>query len=255
MKPVRTRLAAWLVLSALGAPAWASDPIGIYALVEKVVLDPNATKPERIQLWGAFSLAKRDPANRNAYEPPERGFLYFQLPAEGADLARAEWSDLEKIAGTGECVGIGSRYLQSKLSRKFKVRRASEKPESPDHYPLGFGLTKMRRSLDYPPIRELISLPAPSSPSDGAEVKPGAVTLAVKNVPGTSARKPRYVFEIERASGEKLVSPPVEPGEKETRWSPALEIRPGEKYIWRVWVTDGEWKGPAASAEFRGKSA
>src|SRR5262245_32232762 len=32
-----------------------SDPTGIYARVDKVVLEPNATTPERIQIWGAFA--------------------------------------------------------------------------------------------------------------------------------------------------------------------------------------------------------
>src|SRR5262245_40679557 len=36
----------------------ASDPIGIYAFVDKVVFEPNADKPERIQVWGGFALAE-----------------------------------------------------------------------------------------------------------------------------------------------------------------------------------------------------
>jgi len=34
----------------------ASDPVGVYCLVDKVVLEPNETSPERIQISGTFSL-------------------------------------------------------------------------------------------------------------------------------------------------------------------------------------------------------
>ncbi|HWN99480.1 MAG TPA: hypothetical protein VNS63_09445, partial [Blastocatellia bacterium] len=34
-----------------------SDWTGVYARVDKVVFEPNAGAPERIQIWGAFALA------------------------------------------------------------------------------------------------------------------------------------------------------------------------------------------------------
>jgi hypothetical protein len=30
----------------------------VYAIVEKVVLEPNENSPERIQIWGVFSVAR-----------------------------------------------------------------------------------------------------------------------------------------------------------------------------------------------------
>ena len=52
-------LGALLVLLTAGTfQAFASDPIGIYALVDKVVLEPNEKNPERIQIHGAFAFAE-----------------------------------------------------------------------------------------------------------------------------------------------------------------------------------------------------
>ena len=49
-------LALGLIAATLSAQA--SDPVGIYALVDKVVYEPNDKAPERVQIWGAFSLAE-----------------------------------------------------------------------------------------------------------------------------------------------------------------------------------------------------
>ena len=40
-----------------------SDWIGVYARIDKVSLEPNATAPERIQIWGAFALASKGDRN------------------------------------------------------------------------------------------------------------------------------------------------------------------------------------------------
>src|SRR6516162_7268838 len=103
-------LAAVLVIGV--AAATASDLIGVYALVDKVVLEPNDSAPERIQIWGTFMLA--DGNRGDALLPPQRGYMYFTLPPIGPGTAsqqsatKAEWNDLKKIAGTGQPVGFGS---------------------------------------------------------------------------------------------------------------------------------------------------
>src|ERR1043165_3395435 len=43
-------LGAVLVLPALILKA--SDPVGVYAVIDKVVLEPGETSPQRIQIWG-----------------------------------------------------------------------------------------------------------------------------------------------------------------------------------------------------------
>src|SRR5947199_9906383 len=72
-------LALVLVLAACApVPAHASDPVGIYAVVEKVVFEPSESAPERIQIWGAFALT--DGRSGDGYLRAQRGYLYFTLP-------------------------------------------------------------------------------------------------------------------------------------------------------------------------------
>jgi hypothetical protein len=88
-------VAGLLLTFTAGQPLLASDPTGIYALVDKVVLEPNAQSPERIQIWGVFILFKEK--SRNEYDPPVRGYLYFSLPKEKQEtrstisLAQPDW--------------------------------------------------------------------------------------------------------------------------------------------------------------------
>ena len=131
-----------------GASARASDPIGVFARIDKVVLEPNDTAPERIQLWGSFCLA--DDKNRDSYLAPQKGYLYYKLPAEKSEVARKEWNDLKATAGSGDVVGFGSRNSAK------KVRSANEKAENPDVYPVTFGLVKSsERPSSYEPIKAL----------------------------------------------------------------------------------------------------
>jgi hypothetical protein len=128
---------------------YASDPAGVYARVDRVVLEPNTDAPQTIQVWGVFAMAR--PGDPNEYLPPARGYLYFSLPSD-ARAARAEWSDLSQVAGTAQIVSFASRYqLQARL------RRADEQPARPDAYSLNFGLTKVRGRTDYAPVRALIA--------------------------------------------------------------------------------------------------
>lgn len=245
---IRWSLCIWTAVSqGLCAAARASDPVGIYAVVDRVVLEPNAEAPERIQVWGVFALADR---TTRQYEPAARGYLYFALSEKKADAARKEWSDLQRLAGDGECVALGGRYQP-----KPKVRRADEKPASPDPYPVGSGLTKMKGETEYPPVRAVRTVPAPVGPREGEEVKAGSVTLLARNMPEKGLKDAKYVFELKNDSGEKETSQELAAGEKETKWTPAMEVKPGVKYTWRVWVADGKWKGAAAEASFKGKTA
>lgn len=225
----------------LGTPA--SDPVGIYALVDRVVFEPSAGTPQRIQIWGVFALA--DQRNGDNYQTAERGYLYYAIDAANERACRAEWSDLRAIAGTGQGVGFGRRY-----GTLGKVRSAGEAPGNPDIYPLGVGLVKLLNRHLGPTIdRELKSVPTPLLPLDGSTVKAGPIRLVTRNVADSKAQ---YVFEIEGPGGVRETSPPVAGGVQETAWSPRLHIRAGERYTWRVRITDGRWQGPAASAVFNG---
>ena len=130
-------LALLVALFSLGATrAFASDPVGVYALVDKVVFEPNETNPERVQVWGAFAVAE---GYGYTYKKAERGYLYYKLSTEKQNACRNEWSDLKSVAGTGQIVAFGSRY-----GEKGTLRQKDAKPENPDVYPVAMGLIKMK---------------------------------------------------------------------------------------------------------------
>ena len=162
----------WLVATALvfilPAVGKASDSVGIYVLVEKVVMEPNEDKPERIQVWGVFSLAKQAEVKDgkwDEYGAPVRGYMYFSL-AKGdkgeGEACRKEWADLKSVAGKNECIGFGRRWTVIGGRAKIydgTVRKVTEKPDKPDIYPIGWGLHKLKEDTDYEPVKRLFALP------------------------------------------------------------------------------------------------
>ena len=130
----------------------ASGPIGVYALIDKVVLEPNDAAPDRAQIWGVFVLADRQQGM--PIFPPKRGYLYFQLPGEGvwregmsrSEVARREWNDLKAVAGTGQAVGFASSWVGNSgggAADAYRVRPASEPPAAPNAYVLNAGVVKL----------------------------------------------------------------------------------------------------------------
>ena len=143
---------ACFTLSVLTLKTEASDWTGVYARVDKVVFEPNATAPERIQIWGAFALATKN--SYNDYDPAQRGYLYYSLKPGKEEVCRKEWADLKAVAGTGQIIALGGRVQPARL------RKAADKPTDPDVYPVDRGMTKMSASRsDYGPIAELMALP------------------------------------------------------------------------------------------------
>lgn len=148
MKMIQRSAAVLLVFGATILSVSASDPTGVYARVDKVVLAPSQDAPDTIQVWGVFSMAMAD--NPNDYLPPAKGYLYFRLPAN-AEVARKEWNDLKAVAGTGQIVSFGKRW-----DMKARIRRADETPAAPDAYTLNVGVTKVRANMQYAPVRALV---------------------------------------------------------------------------------------------------
>ena len=137
---MKTATLSLLIVSlAFGAVmAYASGPIAVYALIEKVVLEPNESAPQRAQIWGAFSLWNERGAS---YSPAQRGYLYYRMDTCIADIektTRDMWSDLKKKAGSGQAVGFGGRWLPADASgMRARIRKSTDKPESPDSFSLG----------------------------------------------------------------------------------------------------------------------
>jgi hypothetical protein len=114
----------------------ASDPVGIYAVIEKVVFEPSENAPQRIQVWGAFAISDAKPGDN--YGRAQRGYLYLRLPPGREESAKKEWADLKRVAGTGQAIGFGGKY-----SMRVRLRRPDEAPASPDAHPLGMGVIKV----------------------------------------------------------------------------------------------------------------
>jgi hypothetical protein len=161
-----------LILILTASALMASGTVGIYGIVSKVVLEPDERNPERIQIWGAFTLVDGGTGSGGKTLTPQRGYLYFTLPsgaqaASPRESALKEWADFKVIAGTNQAVAFGrfgyiggftdelisspsSMVLMGGDPVNFNmshtenpIRSESAKPASPNSYPLNMGLTKL----------------------------------------------------------------------------------------------------------------
>ena len=164
------------VLALLAPAIRASDPIGVYAFVSRVVLEPNATAPDRIQVWGGFALAKKTP-NRLEYHDPERGYLYFKLRPGEEEVCKKEWADLNSVAGKQQIVAFGSRDAEPQPT----IRKSDVKPENPDVYPKGFGMTKIDSASGYRNGRAPLEQLRDMATKTAGETKPAPATKSSGN--------------------------------------------------------------------------
>ncbi len=222
-------LSAALILS-LAGPAEASDPTGIYAIVDTVKLIPSAEEPTQILIVGAFSLA----TGRRSQMAPEWGTLYFSLPAGKEKEARQEWADLADIAGKRGVYGFGAR----RRLEGAKLYTGAERPKAPTPYPMGWGIHPVRNAKWGAPGL-LRTLPRPVAPArPGNEMK--VVESGMQEIRFTAANAlapndgTRYLFEVETRRAGLVASPAIEPGERETEWKTWLYLQPGEVVKWSV---------------------
>ena len=179
MKTTARCLFTVLVVLLATSALLASGQVGIYAIVSKVVLEPNDKAPERIQIWGAFTLVDGGTGSGGKTLTPQRGYMYFSLPGTGTfgtdnrsqkEAALKEWADFKAIAGTRQAVAFGSLgyigvFSDELISRpagmppyvlmvpgygdsiqlhsKNPIRQESIAPTAPDSYPLNTGLTRL----------------------------------------------------------------------------------------------------------------
>jgi hypothetical protein len=119
----------------------ASDMVGVYGVVDKVVLEPADGPTQRVQVWGAFALS--DQKSGSTYGPAQRGYLYYTCPQGRESICRKEWSDLKSLAGTNTGAGFGHRYEPT-----GRIRKAEEKPSAPDAYPIQNGIVRVESATD-----------------------------------------------------------------------------------------------------------
>ena len=166
MKTARAILVAGVLLFA-AADLIASGPVGIYAIIEKVIFEPSEQAPERIQIWGAFAVVDGGLTRPGATSKPLRGYLYFKLPdgsAQEQAAAKTEWTDLKTVAGTGQAIGFGNwgfvgrvqdfgsrpnsssgipYFLESSRQTDVRVRRDYDASASPAVYSTNAGIVKL----------------------------------------------------------------------------------------------------------------
>src|SRR2546428_990958 len=144
----------------------ASGPVGIYAIIEKVIFEPSERAPERIQIWGAFAVVDGELTRPGRTSKPLRGYLYFKLPdgsAQEQAAAKTEWTDLKTVAGTGQAIGFGSwgfvgsvrdfgarssssgipYFLENSRQTDVRVRRGYEASASAALYSANAGIVKI----------------------------------------------------------------------------------------------------------------
>ena len=141
-----TGLAASLMT--LAVPVVASDPMGVYCIVDKVVLEP-ADRAERAQVWGVCAVANEEDWY---FQAPAKGYFYYSAPAGRETVARAEWADLKSVAGTSQAVGFGRRYYSV-----GRFRKDTEKPGTPDPYPIHLGVMKVGSGRTVPEVTEVVT--------------------------------------------------------------------------------------------------
>jgi hypothetical protein len=151
-----------VALVLLVVPLRASDPVGAYAIIEKIVLEPNATEPTSAQIFGVFSFAVRRtsdgtqpwPAGSfgtantgDVYGAVQKGYLHYSCPKGKETTCRNEWSDLKSVAGTPEVIGFGSRWAMT-----GRIHPITEQSTTPDVYPINVGVVRMQvKSGSYGP--------------------------------------------------------------------------------------------------------
>jgi hypothetical protein len=114
--------------------------IGIYAVIDEVTFDQDGPSPNMVWISGVF-VVPVSPSS-GAYKEPQRGYLYFRIPAGAEQIARKDWSQLKAAAGTGQVVGLASYWVPDPTtgdnphhSLDVRVRTAGD-AASPDVYPL-----------------------------------------------------------------------------------------------------------------------
>ena len=157
---LRSRVGIAAMAALFGVPSPASDPVGVYAIIDRVVLEPDSVSPERIQIWGAFIVQHAPGRYQSA-----RGYLYYEANPTNRRATFIEWSDLRTLAGSNKVIGFGGRY-----GGNGRIREEKDRVGEPDVYPIGTGIYRD------PPIwqmterlREIHSAPrVPPPPPSGA---------------------------------------------------------------------------------------
>lgn len=143
MRSLRIQVLFLILVTLIPAACFAKNGnIGIFGIVDKVVFEPSEQSPQRIQVWGTFVVPVR--MSSGQYQSPQRGVLYFELPAGREEAVRKEWMELKRMAGTGEAFGFTEYWVLDNDTHYSLVVtvHTSENLGDPEPYPLERGTVK-----------------------------------------------------------------------------------------------------------------
>jgi hypothetical protein len=110
MRTTKILALSWVLIILAAPVSFAKNGnIGIYGIVDRVVLEPNDHSPQRIQIWGLFVVPVQ--LSSGAYRAPQRGVLYFKLPPGRESVVRKEWAEIKRLAGTGKPIGFAQYWV------------------------------------------------------------------------------------------------------------------------------------------------
>ncbi len=132
LAPLRYLWLPFVAAGILAAPV-PSDPIGIYAIADRVILLPDSINPQTIQVWGVFAVSEG--VGGDHYKPATRGYMYFKMDPRLSRQTVAEWQDMKTLVGKG-IFGFGAHYA----TPVPRVRCATEPPANPDTYAISVGI-------------------------------------------------------------------------------------------------------------------
>lgn len=244
-------VAALLLLSLLPAPIPLSDPAGVYAVIDRVVYEPDRERPTRIELHGAFAIAAH--GRGNFYLSPRHGVLRFALGDEAEQTLR-QWRDLERHAGKGTILAFSSRFAQGGPGAvPLRVLEpGADGPAVPFEPGLGLHVVE---NVDYGPARALRLLPRCEQAAVGGDEQKAPwlgreITLTCRNC-AAADEDLAYVFEVETSAGDRVASGVVPAGEGHTTWTARLFVTPGTTVTWSVRAFgEGITEAPVERASF-----
>jgi len=146
----------------------AEGPAGVYAMVQKVVLEPSDAAPVTIQVWGVFVWVDGGLKTPGPINLPRRGYMYFKLPAGATEAAAAkkQWAEIKAVAGTSQIIAFGDWTYAGPFEDLYipmagdkedvRVRKQGEAPAKPITYPIKTGLVKIANDATHESLNTLM---------------------------------------------------------------------------------------------------
>jgi hypothetical protein len=146
----------------------ADGPVGVYAMVQKVVFEPSEAAPKTLQIWGVFVWVDGGLKSPGPINLPQRGYIYFKLPdgASQASAAKKQWTDIKAIAGSNQIIAFGDWRYSGPFEDLYipvtggledvRVRKQAEAPAKPIAYPIKIGLLKIADDPAHESLRSLM---------------------------------------------------------------------------------------------------